>query len=73
MTDYDDTSHGSSPTDHVLTDFGDAGSIFSHSGGIPFHQFYRIFGERPAVPISHVDALPQRVVQLYAELKKLSA
>jgi len=39
-------------------------------GNGPFVQLDRIFGERRALRISRVDVLPQRVVQLYAELKK---
>ena len=39
-------------------------------GNGPFFQLDRIFGERRALRISRVDVLPQRVVQLYAELKK---
>jgi nitric oxide reductase NorD protein len=39
-------------------------------GNGPFFQVDRIFGERRALRVSRVDVLPQRVVQLYAELKK---
>jgi nitric oxide reductase NorD protein len=39
-------------------------------GNGPFFQLDRIFGERRALRTSRVDVLPQRVVQLYAELKK---
>ena len=39
-------------------------------GGGSFLQLDRIFGERRALRISRIDLLPQRVVQLYAELKK---
>jgi nitric oxide reductase NorD protein len=39
-------------------------------GNGPFFQLDRIFGERRALRVSRVDVLPQRVVQLYAELKK---
>jgi len=39
-------------------------------GGGPFAQLDRIFGERRALRIPRIEVLPQRVVQLYAELKK---
>jgi nitric oxide reductase activation protein len=39
-------------------------------GSGPFSQLDRIFGERRAFRISRVSMLPQRVMQLYAELKK---
>jgi nitric oxide reductase activation protein len=39
-------------------------------GNGPFFQLDRIFGERRALRASRVDVLPQRLVQLYAELKK---
>ncbi|MBR0694033.1 nitric oxide reductase activation protein NorD [Bradyrhizobium lablabi] len=39
-------------------------------GNGPFLQIDRIFGERRALRVSRVDVLPQRVVQLYTELKK---
>jgi len=45
--------------------------IFAFGAGDgPFLQLDRIFGERRALRVSRVDVLPQRVVQLYAELKK---
>ncbi|QPF87284.1 VWA domain-containing protein [Bradyrhizobium genosp. L] len=39
-------------------------------GGGRFHQLDRIFGERRALRVPRIDVLPQRVMQLYAELKK---
>lgn len=39
-------------------------------GGGGFHQLDRIFGERRALRVPRIDVLPQRVMQLYAELKK---
>lgn len=39
-------------------------------GGGPFAQLDRIFGERRALRIPRIEVLPQRVVQLYGELKK---
>jgi nitric oxide reductase NorD protein len=39
-------------------------------GNGPFSQLDRIFGERRALRVPRIEVLPQRVVQLYAELKK---
>jgi len=39
-------------------------------GNGPFFKLDRIFGERRALRISRVDVLPQRIMRLYAELKK---
>lgn len=39
-------------------------------GGGPFAQLDRIFGERRALRVARIEVLPQRLVQLYAELKK---
>ena len=36
----------------------------------PFSQLDRIFGERRALRVPRIDVLPQRLVQLYTELKK---
>jgi hypothetical protein len=39
-------------------------------GGGKFTQLDRIFGERHALRVPRIEVLPQRVMQLYAELKK---
>jgi hypothetical protein len=39
-------------------------------GNGPFSRLDRIFGERRALRVARIEALPQRVVQLYGELKK---
>ncbi|OKO84466.1 hypothetical protein AC629_21505 [Bradyrhizobium sp. NAS80.1] len=36
----------------------------------PFSQLDRIFGQRRALRVPRIDVLPQRLVQLYTELKK---
>ena len=42
---------------------------FGISNG-PFSQLDRIFGERRALWVPRIEVLPQRLVQLYRELKK---
>ena len=42
---------------------------FGISNG-PFSQLDRIFGERRALRVPRIEVLPQRLVQLYRELKK---
>jgi nitric oxide reductase NorD protein len=39
-------------------------------GNGPFFQLDRVFGERRALRVPRIEVLPQRLVQLYGELKK---
>jgi hypothetical protein len=45
--------------------------VFAFGIGIgPFRTLDRIVGERRALRVPRTDALPARMLQLYAELKK---